>query len=137
MAWQTAYPNWEIGSTSLKSAGLVASTTNGTATAAGRGTYLMKIVISAIEIASGDELYGLGVQGNTLAATTTWNEIDYWSFGAAAVSPDGLAGAAGTYWFVFHNEGDNQVRVRTVVAGTVATGINYTADIYPLATRNS
>ena len=58
----------------LKAAGLVAADTAETGVFIGRGLFLLNIVWTACEIATGDEFYNIQVQFNTAAASSTWTE---------------------------------------------------------------
>lgn len=136
-AWGAQYPKWSIGPVSLWTAANTTTTANGTAATAGQGLYLIKIVASALEIASNDEIYGISVQANTVAASSTWYEIGRLTLGCLEKNGVGTDDIADTFWIGVYNPYDYQIRIRTVVAGTIdTTGINFTADMYPVATRN-
>lgn len=132
----------------LKDAGLVAATA--AATVAGSAKVLdlgqarmegtVVIDVSAIEIASNDEEYDIILQGSTTAGFTadTIQNLAQLNLGAKEVR-QGLAGStvidseAGRYEMPFTNEQDDivyrYVRLVTVVAGSIASGINYKAFI--------
>lgn len=139
MSWQAQNPKWAIGGTSLIDASVtpVASTANGTSYTVGKGMFLVKVVVTSIEIASNTEKFGIIIQANTVAASSTWTEIGMLFLGPAEVNATGVDDVADTYWFAVYNQGDYQMRVRTVVGGDVGEGIYYTCDIYPLATTNA
>lgn len=129
----------------LKDAGLVAATA--VATVGGSAKIIdlgaaeqmgeMIVDVSAIETASGDELYTIFLEGSDSsdfsAGTPLITQLATLQLGAGAV----LAGAAATtstvgrYRVPYRNEVNGHVfryvRLETVVAGTIATGINYTA----------
>ena len=115
----------------LKTAGLVAATANETEVYVGGGQFEAKANITAIEVATGDEQYICEIQANSLAATTTWKRIAT----LFALGADGATGRAAddvveVNKVVVINPYDNEVRVTTNVAGTIATGINYTVKAY-------
>jgi hypothetical protein len=95
--------------------------------------------ISALEIASGDERYDLLIQGSNSATFASDIVIlaalpvgDGSTIGAAyAGSGVDVDDAAGRYVLPFTNERNNiyyrYVRGFTVVTGSIATGINFTA----------
>lgn len=129
----------------LKDAGLVASTAVAQVGGSNRiidlGLAEMEgeliVDITAIETASADELYTIFLEGSLTSDFSTGTpkitQLATLQVGAGAV----LAGAAATtstvgrYRVPFRNEvnGDvfRYVRLETVVSGTIATGINYTA----------
>lgn len=123
----------------LKSAGLIAVTTNGTSIDLGgkAGLALLFIDITAIEIASNDESYIVVVQGS-IDDTTFFNLAER-EFGATEVVDGDGDTAVGREVMPFRNvrrdptvaDGREQIlrhiRLRTIVAGTIATGINFTA----------
>lgn len=131
----------------FKDAGLVgasaAATVDSTAKVVDIGAALFKacmmIDVSAIEVANGDELYTIYVQGSTDGLFT--NDATSCSFasiqiGAATPLLLGAVNTAGRFKLYFDNEHDGvyfrYARVYTVVAGTITDGINYTAYAVPL-----
>lgn len=124
----------------LKAAGLIAVTTNHTTLNLGAKGGMMKAVldISACEISSNDELYKVIVQGSPDSGVT-WYNLAIQEFGATEVldtDPDTTPGAEVIYFNnirrVPSTPNDlpqvlDDIRLRTVVSGTVATGINYEA----------
>lgn len=90
--------------------------------------------ISACEVDTGNEKYTILVQGSTSAtfATGVWN-LGATQVGDSSVSLETVDTVAGRREIAFTNEINGTVyrylRVYTVVAGTVATGINYTANL--------
>jgi hypothetical protein len=130
----------------LKDAGLVAASAAAQVDSAavsidvGTGHFkgMVEIEVTALEIASNDEIYDIVVQGSTVAAfatdTAIW-ELAQLSLGAAETKRTDANGdsTTGRYKIYFDNETDGiycrYLRLYTVVAGTIATGINYTAFI--------
>lgn len=119
---------------SLKSAGLVAASADGSILDLGEGLVDAFLVIdaTAIEIASGDEIYTITLEGSTVAAMSSAGVgLAKKVFGNIVVPMDDALSAANRYVIPFRNEegGEIQryVRVSTLVSGTVATGINFSA----------
>lgn len=94
---------------------------------------ILVIDVTAIEIASNNELYTIVVQGSTSASfASDIQNLAELSLGATEVRPGGaIDSTTGRYELPFINEQDGvtypYLRVYTTVAGTIATGINYTA----------
>lgn len=124
----------------LKTAGLVAVTTNETSIDLGgkAGVFLVFIDIDVIEVASDDESYIVAIQGSTDDITFyTLAEREFGAF--QAVDTQTIDTAIGREVLAVRNvrrvpstaNGREQilryVRLRTIVTGTVATGINFTA----------
>lgn len=126
----------------FKDAGLVASSAAAQVDSAAKvvdvGGGLFKgclmIDVSALEIANGDEIYTIHVQGSTDGNFT--NDATSCSFasiqiGAATPLLLGAVDTVGRYKLYFDNEHDGTyfryLRVYTVVAGTISAGINFTA----------
>lgn len=133
MAVATYGIDYGSGGVALKAAGLVAADTAETAVTVGRGWYLARIVWTACEIATGDEFYNVQFQADTAAAAGTFIDLTNVAFGNSALL-GGAAATAGTgeMWVGVFNPYDNQMRVKTWVTGTIATGFNYTVDLYPV-----
>jgi hypothetical protein len=123
-----------IGGTELKAAGLVAADTNHTAVEVGTCAFAVRMAWTACEVASSDELYHVIVEANTEAATSTWTKIGHLAcLGAAAVTGGVTATAAtGEIKAAFYNPYDYQIRLATYVNGTIATGINFSAKMFPV-----
>ena len=90
------------------------------------------IDVSAIEIASGDEIYNICVQVSSKSNfADTIQTVAKLELGAATPLMGDVASNMGRYVLPFRNEFCGTIyryaRVYTLVAGTVATGINYTA----------
>lgn len=120
----------------LKSAGLLASSTNGSIVDLGSGFVEGDIVIdlTACEIATGDEKYTISLEASNTADMTTGSvALVSKVFGNLVDPMDAALSTAGRYVIPFRNEEGGTVfryvRLRTVVAGTIATGINYSAFI--------
>lgn len=95
--------------------------------------------VTACEVATGDELYTILVEGSSSASfasgidTLAMKQIGHLTpkIGGSDVTD----GATGRFVIPFRNEVNGTVyryiRVYTVVAGTIATGINFTAYMAP------
>ena len=132
----------------FKDAGLVAASAAATVAAAAKvvdvGTGLFKacmiLDVSALEIASNDEIFDIVIQGSPDAAFTATGvvELAQLSLSAAEVKRTDCNrdDAEGRYKLYFDNEFDGSlyryIRVYTVVDGAVATGINYSAYAVPM-----
>lgn len=128
----------------LKDAGLVA--VSGAATVdsvakilnVGTGLWTADIVIdvTAVEIASNDERYDIIAQGSTSASfASVIEDLSQIQIGALEVTDGDQDGATGRFILPVRNEVNNvrypYIRLYTVVAGAVATGINYSAFAAP------
>ena len=120
----------------MKAAGLLASSTDGSIIDLGEGLTdgFLVIDLTACEIASTDEIYTVSLEGSTVAAMTSASVcLAKKVFGNVVVPMDDAASAAGRYVIPFRNEetGEIQryVRLSTLIAGTIATGINFSAFI--------
>ena len=122
--------------TSLKAAGLLATSTDGTILDLGDGMvdgYLV-VDLAACEIATGDEIYTVSLEGSNVAAMTSGSVcLAKKVFGNLVVPMDAALSAAGRYVIPFRNEEGGTiyryVRLSTLIAGTIATGINFAAFI--------
>lgn len=122
----------------LKAAGLLAASTDGTILDLGDGLvdgYLV-IDLTACEIGSGDEKYTISLEGSNVAAMTSGSVcLAKKVFGNLVVPMDAALSAAGRYVVPFRNEEGGTlyryVRLSTLIAGTIATGINFSAFIAP------
>ena len=120
---------------SLKAAGLVAASADGTILDLGEGlvdSYLV-LDVSAVETATGDEIYTISLEGSTVAAMTSTSVcLAKKVMGNIVVPMDGVT-ATGRFVVPFRNEENGTlyryVRLSTLVAGTIATGINFMAFI--------
>lgn len=118
----------------LKAAGLVAASAAGSVIL-DLGDGLMEgdlvIDVSALEVATGDEIYTISLEGSTVAAMTSGSvELTRTIFGNNPAPADADT-ATGRTVVPFRNELNGTlyryVRINTIVAGTIATGINYSA----------
>lgn len=124
------------GAVSLKAAGLVAADTNHTGVMVRSAAFAIRFAWTAAEIASNDELYIVKVEANTASATSTWTEIGTLFVGGATEVIGGVAdtSTSGEVTQAFYNRYGYQVRISTYVNGAIATGINFSADLFPLQT---
>jgi len=96
--------------------------------------------VTALEIASTDEKYDIVVQGSADAAFTAATVVELAQLSLSAsvvkVTDANKADGVGRYKIYFDNENDGTyypyLRVYTVVAGNIATGINYAAYCVPV-----
>jgi hypothetical protein len=133
----------------FKDAGLVAASAAAQVDAANQivdvGTGLFRgcmiLDVSALEIASNDEIYDIVIQGSSdsdFGTDTNIVELAALNLSAAEVKRTDCNkdDSTGRFKIYFDNENDGTyyryLRVYTVVAGTVATGINYTAYCVPM-----
>lgn len=124
------------GDLELKVAGLVASTTT-EATIVDLGEGLVKgnlvIDVSAVEVASTNEIYLICLEGSTVSGMASGSVcLAQIEMGNATAPADADTGT-GRFVVPFRNEQNGvlyrYVRLYTEVAGTIATGINYSAFI--------
>ena len=120
----------------MKAAGLLATSTDGSIIDLGEGLTdgFLVIDLTACEIASANEIYTVSLEGSTVAAMTSASVcLAKKVFGNVVVPMDDAASASGRYVIPFRNEetGEIQryVRLSTLIAGTIATGINFSAFI--------
>ncbi len=120
----------------LKAAGLLAASADGTILDLGGGFVRGDVVIdmTACEIATGDEIYTVSIEASNVAAMTSGSVcLGKKVFGNLVVPMDAALSASGRYVIPFRNEENGTlyryVRLSTLVAGTVATGINFAAFI--------
>ena len=125
--------------TILKAAGLVAASANGTGFKVGGGRIKARMVVdvSVIEIADGDEGYDLHFCGGDDSDFTNWTTLACLSLGAQSSGIEGnVDSTIGRHELMVSNEKNGviypYVRLRTVVAGTVGTGINFAARLEEL-----
>lgn len=125
----------------LKAAGLIAASAAvatvvdvGSASAGIKGEII--IDLTALEVATGDEIYDIVLQGSTVAAFATDTaivELCQMSLGDAATKRTDCNAddTVGRHILRFTNEKNGTfyryLRLYTIVAGTIATGINYSA----------
>lgn len=124
----------------LKDAGLVAADAAGTVDSAakvvdvgtGRFDGVCIIDVTAIEIASNDEVYKISVQGsNSSSFTSGIVDLAELTLGAAEVIGGDQDSETGRYELPFTNVKNNTyyryIRLYCDVAGSIATGINFSA----------
>ena len=116
----------------LKAAGLVAASADGSILDVGAGYVEGYLVfdVSAIEIDSGNEIYTVSLEGSNVAAMTSGSVcLAKKVFGNLVVPMDAALSAAGRYVVPFTNAEAGTtyryLRLSTLVAGTIATGINF------------
>lgn len=142
------------GATQLNDAGLVAATADSEVAAAtvtidlgAAGTFTRGVIVidtTAVEVATGDEVYEFQACVSATSAFSTRYITARKSIGAATPTGHPVATAAvGRHVLYFDNVADTSattqsatpmqyLRLRCVVAGTIATGINYVAWFVPL-----
>lgn len=121
------------GGIAVKAAGLVAATTATTGVFAGRGLIAFKLTTTACEIASGDEVYTVVVQANSVDEPTTWTDLACIAvYGATEITGQHDSAEAEEKMGYAFNPFDHQIRLNIGVDGTVATGINLAVDAYPV-----
>lgn len=121
-------------SLSLKDAALIAtSTTESVVVDLGEGLFdgFLVVDVSAIEVADGSEIYDICLEGSTVAALASGSVcLSRIRMGNAPAPADADTGT-GRFAIPVTNEQNGvlyrYVRLYTGVAGTIATGINYSA----------
>ena len=120
----------------MKAAGLLAASADGDIIDFGDGIVdgFLVIDLSACEVASADEIYTVSIEGSNVAAMTSGSVcLGKKVFGNLVVPMDAALSAAGRYVIPFRNEEGGTVfrygRLSTLIAGTIATGINFSAFI--------
>lgn len=93
---------------------------------------MIQVDVTAIEIASNDELYRIKVQGSSTADfSANYEDLAILELGAKEVLGGDVDSSVGRYIMLFTNTRLNVIypylRVYTEVSGAVATGINYSA----------
>jgi hypothetical protein len=117
----------------LKAAGLVAASADGTILDLGEGLFdgFLVLDVTAIEVAGGDEIYTVSVEGSSVAAMTSLSVCLAKKVLGNLVVPMDNATGVGRFVVPFRNEDNGvlkrYVRLSTLVAGAIATGINFTA----------
>lgn len=118
----------------LKAAGVLAASTVGTIILdLGDGFMAGDLVIdvTALEVADGSEIYTVSLEGSNVAAMSSGSvELTRTILGNAGAPADADTGL-GRHVVPFRNEQNGvlyrYVRINTIVAGTIATGIDFTA----------
>src|SRR3990167_2966914 len=120
----------------MKAAVLLAASADGDILDLGAGLVdgFLVIDMSACEVATGNEIYTVSLEGSTVAAMTSVSVcLAKKVFGNLVVPMDAALSSAGRYVIPFRNEEGGStfryVRLSTLIAGTIATGINFSAFI--------
>lgn len=118
----------------LKSAGLIAATTTGsTIIDLGEGLVdgFLVLDVSAVEVASNDEVYLVCLEGSNVSGMGSGSVCLTQTELGNATAPADADTSTGRFVVPFRNEQNGTtyryVRLYTEVAGTVATGINFSA----------
>lgn len=121
---------------SAKAAGLLATSTDGSIIDLGAGLVdgFLVIDLTACEVASGDERYTVSLEGSNASDMASGSVcLAKKVFGNLVVPMDAALSASGRYVIPFRNEEGGStfryVRLSTLIAGTIATGINFSAFI--------
>lgn len=97
--------------------------------------------VTACEVADGNELYVVQLQGAAASNFGTAYQLATLRLGDSSVTGNAIDTAAGRFVFYFDNVAQTAageqaamryLRLRTVVSGTVATGVDYQAWMVPL-----
>lgn len=120
----------------MKAAGLLAASEDGSILDLGAGLVdgFLVIDLSACEIATGNEIYTVSLEGSNTAAMSSGSVcLAKKVFGNLVVPMDAALSASGRYVIPFRNEEGGTIfryaRLSTLIAGTIATGINFSAFI--------
>jgi hypothetical protein len=121
--------------TELKAAGGLTTSTDGTILDIGAGLVDGYIVIDLVsaEVATGNEIYTISLEGSNVAAMTSGSVcLAKKVFGNLVVPMDAALSTAGRYVIPFRNEeagtAYRYVRLSTLIAGTIdSTGIVFSA----------
>lgn len=120
----------------LKDAGLVATTTTeSTILDLGSGIVdgFLVVDVSAVEVDSGNELYLICLEGSNVAAMTSGSVCLAQIEMGNASAPADADTSTGRFAIPIRNEQNGviyrYVRIYTEIAGTIATGINFSAFI--------
>jgi hypothetical protein len=120
----------------VKAAGAVGASADGSILDLGTGLVdgFLVIDLTACEVADGDEIYTLSMEGSNVAAMTSGSVcLGKKVFGNLVVPMDAALSTAGRYVIPFRNEEGGTifqyVRLSTLVAGTITTGITFSAFI--------
>jgi hypothetical protein len=116
----------------LKAAGALTSSTDGDILDLGEGLVdaLLVFDVSAVEIGTGNEIYTVSLEGSNVAAMNSGSVcLAKKVFGNLVVPMDAALSAAGRYVVPFRNEEGGTiyryVRLSTLIAGTIDTGISF------------
>lgn len=124
------------GDLELKAAGALTTSTNGDILDLGTGLIDGYVVldVSAVEIGSGNEIFTISLEGSNVAAMSSGSVcLAKKVFGNLVVPMDAALSAAGRYVIPFRNEEGGTlyryVRLSTLIAGSISTGISFSAFI--------
>lgn len=124
------------GDLELKAAGALTTSTDGDILDLGTGLIDGYIVldVSAVEIGSGNEIFTISLEGSNVANMTSGSVcLAKKVFGNLVVPMDAALSAAGRYVIPFRNEEGGTlyryVRLSTLIAGSISTGISFSAFI--------
>jgi len=132
MAVATWSPDGKLGGVEIvASTAFTGDTTNSDGVTVGKGKMRIVVAVTAIEVASSNELFNIDIEANTEAASTTWYRIGNLCLGAAEVTGRAADDAIDEYEFIVDNPYDYQIRATTYVVGSVATGITFSITAYP------
>jgi len=130
-------PDGKLGGVALKASGAVTSDTTETAVEVGKGKYRILIAITAIDVDTADDMYNIVLEANTRGATSTWYRLTpKLCFGHATATGDASSDGADEYEIIVDNIYDYQMRVSTIVVGTVTTGITFSVTAYSLISQH-
>lgn len=122
----------------LKASAALTTSTDGDILDIGAGLvdgYLV-LDVSAVETGSGNEIFTISLEGSNVAAMTSGSVcLAKKVFGNLVVPMDAALSAAGRYVVPFRNEENGTtfryVRLSTLIAGSISTGITFSAFIAP------
>jgi hypothetical protein len=119
--------------TVLKAAGLVSASVDGAILDLGEGLFdgFLVLDVSAIEVDSANEIYTVSVEGSSVSAMSSLSVcLAKKVLGNVVVPMDNPTGI-GRFVVPFRNEENGvlkrYIRLSTLVAGTIVTGINFSA----------
>lgn len=131
MAVATWSPDGRLEGIALRAAGATDVNEDGTAVIVGKGTYNIVTTITALEVASNDEMYIVKIQANTKSDTSTWYDIGIvFAGGAKEITGEAADDVADEHVQPVTNPYDYQIRTHMTLSGSVATGINFTCTAY-------
>lgn len=124
------------GDLELKAAGALTTSTDGNILDLGAGLIDGYVVldVSAVEIATGNEIFTISLEGSNTASMASGSVcLAKKVFGNLVVPMDAALSAAGRYVIPFRNEEGGTlyryVRLSTLIAGGISTGISFSAFI--------
>lgn len=124
------------GDLELKAAGALTTSTDGDILDLGPGLIDGYVVldVSAVEIGSGNEIFTISLEGSNVANMSSGSVcLAKKVFGNLVAPMDAALSAAGRYVIPFRNEEGGTlyryVRLSTLIAGSISTGISFSAFI--------